>query len=251
MKFDKIFLLNWKKLWIVVVGGFVSILLHNFISGWLRFEETIFFCIVVFGIPIYMVIAIMYSLIKKFKICMKKNFFILLAIVITILGACLFWYLFTQEWRGNENNKYINTKHNYSLQYSHDWNIIGDPDDDILMFYNTESPSGDGGIPAGVKVDVMVLENHDNLNLETWVGQLYQRDLEQEVLTQENVTVSGIKAIRRTVSPFFVDLDEGTPISVYFMKENNIVMINYLGREPDYSEQIGNFELILSTFNFN
>ena len=62
-----IFLLSWKKLWIVVVGGFVSIILHNLLSALLNVEEPVFFIIVVFLIPIYLLIAVVYSLIIKFK----------------------------------------------------------------------------------------------------------------------------------------------------------------------------------------
>jgi hypothetical protein len=66
-KFDKLFLLSWRKLWIVVVGGFVSIILHNAIDALFHVEEAFFFIIVIFVIPIYMVIAIIYSLIKRMK----------------------------------------------------------------------------------------------------------------------------------------------------------------------------------------
>ena len=180
---------------------------------------------------------------------MNKKLFILLPTIIVILGA--YWFVSTQDWRGNDNLKYTNTKYDYSFQYSPNWNLMGDSQSDVIMLYNTETPPGDGGVPVGIKVDVMILDNYENLNLEAWVGQLSQEGFNQEVLTEENITVDGIKAIRRTTSPVFVELDEGAPISVYFMKENNIIMINYLGREPDYSMEIGNFELILESFNFD
>ena len=63
MKFQDIFLLSWKKLWIIVVGGFLSILLHNLIEALLGIEEVFFFILVVFVLPIYMTIAVIYSLI--------------------------------------------------------------------------------------------------------------------------------------------------------------------------------------------
>jgi len=64
MKFSDIFLLSWKKLWIVIVAGFVSIILHNVISALLGVEEAFFFILVIFVLPIYMIIAVIYSLIK-------------------------------------------------------------------------------------------------------------------------------------------------------------------------------------------
>ncbi|MBL7051443.1 hypothetical protein ISS04_04785 [Candidatus Woesearchaeota archaeon] len=59
--FKDLFLFSWRKLWILVVGGFVGILLHNFISALLGFEEALFFVLVVFVIPIYFIIMIVYS----------------------------------------------------------------------------------------------------------------------------------------------------------------------------------------------
>lgn len=62
-KFEKWFLLSWRKIWILVVAGFVSILLHNLISGLFGFEEPVFFILVVFVLPIYFLICLVYSLI--------------------------------------------------------------------------------------------------------------------------------------------------------------------------------------------
>jgi len=67
MKIKNLFLLSWKKLWIVVVGGFVSIVLHNLISALIKAEEPFFFVLVVFVLPAYVLIAIIYSLIYKNK----------------------------------------------------------------------------------------------------------------------------------------------------------------------------------------
>ncbi|MAH07584.1 hypothetical protein CMI38_05045 [Candidatus Pacearchaeota archaeon] len=42
-KVEKYFLLSWKKGGIIVVIGFVSILLHNFLSALLGMEGPVFF----------------------------------------------------------------------------------------------------------------------------------------------------------------------------------------------------------------
>lgn len=68
-----LFLLNWKKVWIVVVAGFASILLHNLVSGLIDAEEPFFFSIVVFVIPIYILVAIVYSVVYKIKKNKPKN----------------------------------------------------------------------------------------------------------------------------------------------------------------------------------
>ncbi|MFH1401987.1 MAG: hypothetical protein ABIG40_03445 [Parcubacteria group bacterium] len=67
MKIKNLFLLSWKKLWIIVVGGFASIILHNLISGLMGTEEVFFFMLVVFALPAYILIAGIYSLIYKIK----------------------------------------------------------------------------------------------------------------------------------------------------------------------------------------
>ncbi|MFH1585295.1 MAG: hypothetical protein ABIB79_00825 [archaeon] len=64
---DKRLLLSWRKLWILVVGGFISIILHNVIYAIFEFEEAFFFIIVIFVIPIYFLISLIYSIIKKLK----------------------------------------------------------------------------------------------------------------------------------------------------------------------------------------
>ncbi|MBU4116782.1 MAG: hypothetical protein KKG94_03465 [Nanoarchaeota archaeon] len=66
-KFDKWFLLSWRKLWIVVVTGFVSIILHNLIFALFNVEEAFFFIIVVFLLPLYFIIMILYTIINKIK----------------------------------------------------------------------------------------------------------------------------------------------------------------------------------------
>ncbi len=63
MKIKDLFLLSWRKAWIIVVSGFVFIALHNLISGLFEIEEAFFFILVIFVLPIYVILAIIYSLI--------------------------------------------------------------------------------------------------------------------------------------------------------------------------------------------
>jgi len=60
-------LLSWRKAWIIVVSGFVFILLHNLISGLFGIEEPFFFILVVIVLPIYVIVAVIYSLIYLIK----------------------------------------------------------------------------------------------------------------------------------------------------------------------------------------
>jgi len=63
MKCKDLFLISWRKLWIIVVGGFVSILLHNIISALLNVEEAFFFILVIFVLPIYFLVMVVYSIV--------------------------------------------------------------------------------------------------------------------------------------------------------------------------------------------
>jgi len=67
MKSKNFFLLSWKKLWILVVLGFASIILHNLISGLMGTEEIFFFIFVIFIIPIYSLIAVLFTVISFVK----------------------------------------------------------------------------------------------------------------------------------------------------------------------------------------
>jgi len=67
MKFKDLFLLSWRNLWVVVVLGLVSILLHNLIYGLFGFEEAFFFIVVIFLLSIYVLLAIVYSIIFRIR----------------------------------------------------------------------------------------------------------------------------------------------------------------------------------------
>ena len=66
-KLDKWFLLSWRKLWMVIIAGFVSIILHNLIYALFNVEEAFFFIIVIFLLPLYFIIMILYTIINKIK----------------------------------------------------------------------------------------------------------------------------------------------------------------------------------------
>jgi len=64
MSLDKYLQISWRKVGVLVVAGFISILLHNLWYAVFGFEEAVFFIIVVILIPIYFVVVVLYSLIK-------------------------------------------------------------------------------------------------------------------------------------------------------------------------------------------
>ncbi|MBU0767313.1 hypothetical protein KKF55_06085 [Patescibacteria group bacterium] len=170
---------------------------------------------------------------------MKKALIFL--VIVIVAGVVV--YTLTTKWRGNDNRDYANTKYGYSLQYPAEWNMRGSAQSDILQFFTADNPPGDGGLPDGIKMEVMVLENYDNLDLDTWVEQMTMGGMGGDEIRKDKITVGGINAIRVTSEPMFEE--EGEPLGVYLKHGNNIVLINYMGSEPDYSNNLGGFETVL------
>ena len=97
---DKWFLSTWRKAWIIVVGWFLAVILHNLfyalseISGKnLAIGEVFFFILATIIIPIYFIICFIYTLIKMInnKTLFEAKFItqiiiaILLGIAVTVL----------------------------------------------------------------------------------------------------------------------------------------------------------------------
>jgi len=70
-KIGKLFKLTWKKLWILIVSGFIAIMLHNAFYAIFNIEEPVFFLIAVIIIPFYFIISLIYTIILKLTI--KRN----------------------------------------------------------------------------------------------------------------------------------------------------------------------------------
>lgn len=72
-RFDKYFLLNWKKLYLVVIAWIVAVVMHNFVYGLFKAyfdahggDEPFFFIIAIFIIPAYFLISFIYTLYRYF-----------------------------------------------------------------------------------------------------------------------------------------------------------------------------------------
>ena len=63
-KIKELFTLSWKKFGITVIAFVVSVILHNLLSASIGVEEPVFFIIAVIILPLYLIIAIIYSLIR-------------------------------------------------------------------------------------------------------------------------------------------------------------------------------------------
>ena len=68
MRINKnIFLLNWKKVLFIILAWFVVVILHNLVSALLGIEEALFFIIAIFILPLYAIIALIYTVVSKFR----------------------------------------------------------------------------------------------------------------------------------------------------------------------------------------
>jgi Na+/melibiose symporter-like transporter len=70
-KWDKYFLLSWKKLLMIIVGWFVSVVLHNLVYMIIMYfnpsftgDEAFFFIIAIIVIPLYFILTVLYSVYK-------------------------------------------------------------------------------------------------------------------------------------------------------------------------------------------
>jgi hypothetical protein len=72
-KFDKWFLLSWKKVGIILISWVGAVVIHNMIYAFfigvlgIEFEEAVFFIIANVVIPIYFIICVVYSMIRLIK----------------------------------------------------------------------------------------------------------------------------------------------------------------------------------------
>lgn len=63
----RFFLLDFKRFTVIVIVALVSIFLHNWVSALLGTEEALFFILVVFIIPIYLLLSVIFTLFYKLR----------------------------------------------------------------------------------------------------------------------------------------------------------------------------------------
>ena len=73
MSLEKYLLLGMKKLGIIIFAFVVAVLLHNFISAGIGAEEPVFFFIAVLVIPLYFLIAVLYTIFHHVRKAVKKR----------------------------------------------------------------------------------------------------------------------------------------------------------------------------------
>ena len=67
METKKLLQLSWRRVGLIILGWFAAVILHNAIYGIFGVEEAVFFIVAVFILPIYFIIALIYTVFQKFK----------------------------------------------------------------------------------------------------------------------------------------------------------------------------------------
>jgi len=167
--------------------------------------------------------------------------------------------------------QYYNNEYGYSLNFPDDWFIgyLGDSKESarVVWFVSDESDIElkDGGAPLGAKVEVIV---HDVAELsemdssfpeigkaQDWLNwqRLGSGELvgELAVYDDEEIAVADSAAIKTTAGDsMFPNAGPVIEVVVYNSKADLVYSIKYLGQEPAYSENLGEFDEILANFNF-
>jgi len=67
MELKKLFTLTWKRFLLIIILWIVSVVIHNFGSALIEFEEPVFFIIAIIIIPIYFIISLINTIIQYFR----------------------------------------------------------------------------------------------------------------------------------------------------------------------------------------
>jgi len=146
---------------------------------------------------------------------------------------------------------YTSDEHKFSFEYPSSWYLEDNPEFGTIFLSNKEEEPPSGGVSLGVRIEIFVIENPENRELEQWINwHKSQPGLEEEILETKQVELSGKKAIQEITAAPKGLVAQGNPITVYSSTNENIVQINYTGREPDFSEQKQVFEHVLTSFKF-
>ena len=143
---------------------------------------------------------------------------------------------------------YTNTKYGFSFEYPEKWYLEDNPEFGNVFLSSKEEEAPMGGVSLGVRIEIFIIENTENLGLEEWISWIHSEggtELtgESAVVDRKEITVGGVKAMQEEyVTP---------SITVYLAKDNYIIQINYTGRDPDYYTEMRSFNNLLDSFEFN
>ena len=144
-------------------------------------------------------------------------------------------------------NFYSSKKYGFSLEYPENWFKTADFEQ-MLALSSKQENMGGGGVPAGVRIELVVLKNYDNLCLEDFAEKIRIQGNFGQLEKLNEIEVGKTKAIKEKYLPLEGLVETGPPILVYLKKDDYIIRFKYMGREPDYTENLEVFERVLKSF---
>ena len=153
---------------------------------------------------------------------------IIFGILITIV-LLVIWYVVSLDWRGNDAKTFYNTKHSFSFEYPPHWYVTGDEMADIIQLSTVEQESGDGGLPLGMRVEIIVSENPDKINLEDWVDSMSGEEAEEIIDREAITTIAKMSNLSRQWRPldFLGSFDvSAVSILIVFLPNQFSIFVN-------------------------
>jgi len=204
------------------------------------------------------------------------------------LGLVIFLFIGLEYWQNNYSNlgnddlsnqtsdqiTYSNSKYLYSLKFPQAWfiNFLGDTKETAdlitLVSHKTDLTGGDGGPPKGAKVQIFIQDikelqavdqDFPQINsVDDWINweRTYQAGFDTEALGEpldESITVTSQNAFKSSyLAPLYPkDMAKEIKVTLLNPPKTHIFQIQYLAQEPEFSNQLENFDLIINSFYFS
>lgn len=169
-------------------------------------------------------------------------------------------------------NIYINEKFDYSVEYSENWHIgfYGESKEqaEVVFFVSDRKDlqAADGGLPLGVKAEIIV-QNLEELKeidesmsyIKTITEYIEWQNMNQAGFDvemqgkciEENIKIDGLDAVKKVCdNPTEESFGKVSKIQFLNPDGNHAFLIQYLGREPYYSDNKTEFDYIYQSFKF-
>ncbi len=180
-----------------------------------------------------------------------KNLILILSVAIIEIGALV--YLRTASCNMSENiinwKTYVNERYEFSIRYPKDWeleyigptsqfpNVRFSPNIAIAVTFTNPKALKNSALDRSLgkgeyKVLIMVSENKKNLSLKDWANQ--EINLLTEHCQKEythSITIHNLPAIKvkEMCQPVWGCPEAPCVINIYFIKDNNLFSVQYLG----------------------
>ena len=212
----------------------------------------------------------------------KKNIFLILLLL--SLGSFIIVYFWSTnrvdlkkgDLLEEKSDKviYSNDKYNYSLKFPSTWllDYFGGSQEAAqgitLVSNKKDLGAGDGGPPLEVKVEIFVQYFKELAQvdlsfplietIDDWLEweRTYQVGFDSESLGRpkdEIIAVDGLRAIKSAYRQPLYPEDMGKSIRIIFLNpsQDYLFQIQYIGREPFFTQLEEEFDQIIKSFSFN